>query len=110
MMIRVQRRLLNFFAAVRNESPQLEWSFLLLVEDAPSWTESMLATKGMPTTWVVWINATASFPFKGRFATGCLTAHRVVRPQKAARHILSESQSLVADVLAEFAGRLPDYL
>jgi hypothetical protein len=109
MIIPVQRRLLNFFNAVRNESPQLEWTFLLIVEDSQSWTESMLATKGMPTSWVVWINATASFPFKGRFATGCLTAHRVVRPKKAARHILAESKSLVADVLAEFAGRMPDY-
>lgn len=106
----MQRRLLKFFSAVRTESPQLQWTFVLITCDAQTWTESMLAAKGMPSSWVTMISADVSCPFTGKLVSGFFTTQRTVRLRKAARNLLSESKPLVADVLAEFAKRFPDFL
>lgn len=104
----MQRRLLNFFKATRELSDRVEWSFTLLTTDNQVWTESMLAAKGMPPTWVAAIHVTANYPFQGRLANGCFTLYRIVRPRQAARNILRESAALAADVLVEFSKRLPE--
>lgn len=107
-MGRVQRRLLNFFAAVRNEAPQLKWTFVVITTNAEILTESMLASNGMPESWLMIISADVSCSFTGKFCSGFFTTQRTVSPRNAAFDILRESKSLVADVLAEFAKRLPD--
>jgi len=104
----MQRRLLNFFTATRAQSDRVEWSFDLHTTDNLVWTESRLATIGMPSTWVIFIHVTANYPFAGRLSRGCFTTYRIIRPRRAAWHILCDSESLVADVLAEFSKRLPE--
>jgi hypothetical protein len=107
-MFVMQRRLLNFFYATRAQSQRIEWVFFLRTVDNTLWTERMLAEKGLPPTWVLFVEADANFPYQGRFTSGCFSTQRIIRPRKAAWNILSESQSLVADVLAEFSKRLPE--
>ena len=104
---RMQRRLLNFFHAVRVRSVQIEWTFALRTVDNLHWTESLLVSKGLPPTWILFIEAHASFPFTTKLCNGCFSAHRVIRPRTAAFHIIRESEILVADVLAEFSQRSP---
>jgi hypothetical protein len=104
----MQRRLLNFFTATRAQSDRVEWIFTLRTAHNEVWTEKLLAEKGMPTDWIVSIDADARFPFVGRLSRGCFSTQRIIRPRKAAWNILAESKSLVADVLAEFSKRLPE--
>jgi hypothetical protein len=106
MLSFVQRRLLNFFEAVRNESEPWDWNFQIITKSANVWTEkSMLIHHGLPTNeiWLIEANVTCSFQMQ--CATGFYAAHRTVNPRKAALNIVSESQALVADVRIEFAGR-----
>jgi hypothetical protein len=105
----MQRRLLIFFGAVRTQSPQLNWTFLIQTTANENWTEAMLAKHGMPPNWVSSISAEAQHPFQGKLASGFLTAQRCVFPRKAVRNIFRESRSLVTDVMTEFSGRLPNY-
>jgi len=107
-MFVMQRRLLSFFSAIRAQSDRIEWSFFLRTADNVTWTEQMLTEKGMPTTWVLSIEANANFPFAGKFSRGCFSTQRIIQPRKAIRNFAAESKSLVADVLAEFSRRLPE--
>lgn len=103
----MQRRLLAFFHAVRTRSVHIEWTFALRTVDNLHWPETMIVSKGLPPTWILFIEADASFPFATRRCSGCFSAHRVIRPRKVAFHIIRESEILVADVLAEFSQRVP---
>lgn len=102
----MQRRLRIFSKATRAQSERIEWSFYLRTVDGTLWTEAVLAEKGMPPTWVFSIEANANFPYQGKLSRGCFSTHRIIRPRQAAWNILSASESLVADVLAEFSRRL----
>ena len=104
----MQRRLLNFYIAVRAQSDRIEWTFNLLTVDNLNWTETQLADSGMPPTWVVWINADAHFPVTGRLTNGCFSTQRCIRPRYAVRNIIPLSKSLVADVMEEFTARLKE--
>jgi hypothetical protein len=104
MMIFVQRRLLNFFEAVRKAGDPWEWNFLLITTNDGVWTEAMLQ-RGLPVSWICLIEAHASCPYQIKCATGFSAAHRTVKPRKAALNIVRESQALVADVRIEFAER-----
>ena len=101
----VQRRLLNFFAAVRKQGEPVDWTFLLITRNDGVWTEAML-NRGLPVSWICLIEAHALCPFQMKCATGFFAAHRTVNPRKAALNIVRVSQALVADVRIEFAGRL----
>jgi hypothetical protein len=103
----MQRRLLVFFQAVRTRSVQIEWTFALRTVDNLHWPETMIVNKGLPQTWILFIEADASFQFTTKLCNGCFSAHRVIRPRKAAFHFIRESEILVADVLAEFSQRAP---
>ncbi len=104
----MQRRLHNFFKAIRAQSDRVDWRFTLRTVDNVAWTESMLAAKGRPSTWIMFIEADANYPFMGRLSSGCFSTHRIIRPRRAAWNILRDSELLVADVLAEFSKRLPE--
>ena len=106
MLFFVQRRLLNFFSAVRNESWQLQWCFTLITKDDGVWTEAMLIQRGLPVNWICLIEANVSCSFNTQRASGFFTTNRTVNPRKVAWNIVRESEALVADVQAEFAGRL----
>jgi hypothetical protein len=105
MLFFMQRRLLNFFEAVRNESPQWQSCFMLITRDDGLWTEARFIRHGLPVNWLCLIEAHASCSFQMKCATGFFAAHRTVNPRKAALNIVRESQALVADVRIEFAGR-----
>jgi hypothetical protein len=102
----VQRRLLNFFAAVRKEGEPWEWNFQIITKAAGVWTrKSMLIHPGLPVNgiWLIEVNVVCSFQIK--CATGFFAAQRTINPRKAALNIVREAQALVADVRIEFAGR-----
>ena len=101
----MQRRLLNFFAAVRNESPQWQWCFKLITRDDGLWTEARFIRHGLPASWICLIEAHASCSFQMKCATGFFATQRTISPRKAAWNIMRESQALVDDVRIEFAER-----
>jgi hypothetical protein len=105
----MQNRLLSFFGEVRNVNPQILWTFQLKTNSNESWPESMLAIKGMPTAWTVSIVADAQYQIRGKWTCGFLAAQRSISPRKAARDIMGESRTIVADVMDEFAGRISDF-
>ena len=104
----MQRRLLNFFVAVRNESPQWQWCFMLITRDDGLWTEARFIRHGLPPRWLCLIEAHALCSFQMKCATGFFTAQPTISPRKAAWNIMRESQALVADVRIGFAGRQRD--
>ena len=89
MMIFVQRRLLNFFAAVRKEGDPWDWNFMLITTNDGVWTEAMLQ-RGLPVSWLCLIEAHASCSFQMKCATGFFAAHRTVNPRKAALSIAGD--------------------
>src|SRR5471032_2123509 len=105
MLVFMQRRLLNFFVAVRKSGDPWEWNFLLITTNDGVWTEAMLQ-RGLPMSWICLIEAHASCPYQIKCATGFFAAHRTVKPRKAALNTVRESQALVADVRIEFAEHL----
>ena len=103
----MQRRLLNFFAAVRKEGEPWDWNFQIITKSVGVWTEkSMIIYQGLPVNEILLIEVNVTCSFQLKFATGFFAAQRTINPSKAALNIVSEAQALVADVRIEFAEHL----
>jgi hypothetical protein len=101
----MQQRLLNFFRLVRVHNPKLRWTFYLTTITGDVWTEANLSDRGMPPVWVIWINATADFPYQTGPTSGYFTTYRVIPPRRAAWNLVRTAQDVYDDVSREFDQR-----